>query len=178
VRLRPVADADVPAITAAVQDPEIPRWTRVPSPYGTEDAREWQRIADAGRVAGTDLALLIVDADDDGLLGSAGLHGVSPESGRCSAGYWVAAEARGRGVATRALRLLCEFAFDRLGMARIELWIDLDNPASIGVAERAGFQREGLMRSFMEINGERRDMWMYSLLPDDPRQALLPHRRR
>jgi [ribosomal protein S5]-alanine N-acetyltransferase len=169
VRLRPIADADIPRVVAALQDPEIPRWTRVPSPYGEEDAREWQRLAAEGQEAATDLALLIVDAEDDRLLGAIGLHGMAPYTGRCYAGYWLAADARGRGAATHALRLLCEFAFDRLGIARIELWIDPENPASIAVAERMGFQREGLMRSFLEVKGERRDMWMYSLLPEDLR---------
>ena len=52
-------------------------------------------------------------------------------------------------------------------MKRIELWIEPSNVASLTVAERAGFTREGLLRSFMEIGGERRDMLMYSLLPGD-----------
>ena len=85
----------------------------------------------------------------------------------CSAGYWVAAPARGRGVATRAIRLLCAFAFAELGAKRVELWIEPVNAASLRVAEAAGFHREGLLRSFMHVGGERRDMLMYSLLPSD-----------
>jgi RimJ/RimL family protein N-acetyltransferase len=103
------------------------------------------------------------------VLGASGLHGFSPNTGRCYVGYWLAADARGRGLITRALRLLCEFAFGQLGVARIELWADPANSASIAVAERLGFQREGLMHSFLEVKGERRDMWTYSLLQDDPR---------
>jgi ribosomal-protein-alanine N-acetyltransferase len=169
VRLRLVAEADLPAIVVAAQDPEIPRWTRVPSPYGEEDAREWQRSSAAGQEAGTDLHLLIVDAEDDRLLGAIGMHEISRQRGTCTVGYWLAAEARGRGVATRALRLLCEFAFEQLEVVRIELAVDPGNAASIGVAERAGFRREGLLRSFIEIKGKRRDVLMYSLLPTDAR---------
>jgi [ribosomal protein S5]-alanine N-acetyltransferase len=167
VRLRLIADADIPAIVAAVQDPDIPRFTRVPDPYGEGDARLWQRTAATGLAAGTDLATLVVDEEDGTLLGSAGLHNLDPESGRCSAGYWVAAEARGRGVARRALTLLCRYGFGELGVERIESWIEPDNAASRGVAETVGFHREGLLRSFMHIGGKRRDMLMYSLLPDD-----------
>jgi RimJ/RimL family protein N-acetyltransferase len=167
VRLRLVTDADIPAIVEAVQDPEIPRYTRVPSPYGEHDARHWQRTATTGLAAGTDLAALVVDADDGRLLGAVGLHNLDPASGRCSAGYWVAAAERGRGVAGRALTLLCRYAFTELDAKRIELWIEPANAASLGVAETVGFHREGLLRSFMPIGETRRDMLMYSLLPQD-----------
>jgi ribosomal-protein-alanine N-acetyltransferase len=167
IRLRLMADADVADVVAAVQDPEIPRYTTVPHPYGEEEARQWRRMASTGIEGGTDLPTLIVDAEGGGLLGAVGIHGVDPASGRCSAGYWVAARARGRGVASRGLRLLCRYAFDELDVQRVELWIDPDNSASLGVAEAVGFTREGLLRSFMPIQGVRRDMLMYSLLPQE-----------
>jgi RimJ/RimL family protein N-acetyltransferase len=167
VRLRPIADADLPGIVEAVQDPDIPRFTTVPEPYGEQEARLWQRTAAAGLRTGTDLALLIVDEADGALLGSVGLHNLDPESGRCSAGYWIAAPARGQGVARRALKLLCGFAFAELGVERVELWIEPVNAASLRVASAVGFHREGLLRSFMPVGGERRDMLMYSLLPED-----------
>ena len=67
----------------------------------------------------------------------------------------------------RGLRLLCRYAFDELDVKRVELWIEPGNGASLRVAEAAGFRREGLLRSFMHIGGRRRDMLMYSLLPND-----------
>jgi [ribosomal protein S5]-alanine N-acetyltransferase len=167
VRLRLVADADLPAIVEAVQDPEIPRWTAVPRPYGEGDARHWVRSAAVGLQAGTDLVAVIADASDDRVLGAAGLHGLDPATGRCHAGYWVAAEARRRGVASGALHLLCAYGFERLQVKRVELWIDPENSASLGVAEAVGFRREGLLRSFIPIQGRRRDMLMYSLLPGE-----------
>ena len=66
------------------------------------------------------------------------------------------------------MKLICGFAFADLGLRRIELWIEPENRASLAVAEAAGFVREGLLRSFMVIAGERRDMLMYSRLADDP----------
>ena len=169
VRLRLMSEADVPRVVEALQDPEIPRWTVVPSPYGEQDALQWLRASVAGVTGGTDLTALVVGADDDGLLGAVALHAISPEHGRCSAGYWLAAGARGRGVATRALGLLSRYAFDELAVHRIELWIDPENAPSLGVAERAGFVREGLLRSFRLVQGKRRDMLMYSLLRGDGR---------
>lgn len=167
VRLRLMTDADVPAVVDAIDDPLIPRFTTVPHPYGEAEARHFLRSGATGLSAGTDIATLITDADDDTVLGAAGIHNLDPETGRCSAGYWVAAEARGRGVATRAIRLISAFAFTELSAKRIELWIEPVNVASLRVAEAAGFKREGLLRSFMHVGGERRDMLMYSLLPTD-----------
>jgi RimJ/RimL family protein N-acetyltransferase len=167
IRLRLIADADLPAIVEAVQDPGIPRFTTVPQPYGHNEARLWQRTAAAGMRSGSALATVIVDAEDGTLLGSVGVHNIDPETGRCSAGYWVAAPARGRGVASRGLRLICSYAFTELGVQRIELWIEPENAPSLRVAEAVGFHREGLLRSFMHVGGERRDMLMYSLLPND-----------
>jgi [ribosomal protein S5]-alanine N-acetyltransferase len=167
VRLRLMADADVDTVVAAVQDPEIARRTTIPSPYGIDEAHQWLRTSAAGLAAGTDLATLIVDVEDGRLLGATGIHGLNPETGRCSGGYWVVAGERGRGVAARGLTLLCSYAFAELGAQRIELWIEPDNGASLAVAERVGFQREGLLRSYAQVAGTRRDMLMYSLLPED-----------
>jgi len=167
VALRLMSEADVPAIVAAVQDPEIPRYTRVPDSYGEEEARQWQRMASTGLRTGTELPTLVVDVADGRLLGAVGLHNLDLETGRCSAGYWVAAAERRRGVARRALMLLCAYAFAELDVKRIELWIEPGNAASLRVAESVGFSREGLLRSFMHIGGRRRDMLMYSLLPGE-----------
>ena len=169
VRLRPIAEADIDAVTAACQDPEIARYTTIPAPYERHHAREWMSASAAGIASGTDLGLLAVDAETGRLLGSVGLHSLDPVSGRCSSGYWIAREARGRGIAARALRLLCGFAFDELNVRRVELWIEPENAASRRVAGAVGFVCEGRLRSFMVINGARRDMLMYSLLPADLR---------
>ncbi len=169
VSLRLLTESDLPAVIEAVGDPLIPRYTTVPDPYGDREARQWQRSSSQGIATGTDLATVIIDADDGQLLGAVGLHGIDSAGGRCSAGYWLAAAARGKGLATRAVRLLCQYAFADLAVARIELWIEPENTASLAVAERVGFEREGLMRSFMPIRDVRRDMLMYSLLPNTVR---------
>ena len=106
VRLRLQTDSDAEAIVAACQDPEIPRWTRVPEPYGEAEARGWLEQEAQGRVRGELLGLLAVHPADDRLLGSVGIVHLDREERRCELGYWMAREGRGRGLATRAVRML------------------------------------------------------------------------
>jgi RimJ/RimL family protein N-acetyltransferase len=83
-------------------------------------------------------------------------------------GYWIARDARGRGVATEALKALCVWGVDTLALKRLELLTDPENTASQRVAEKAGFQREGILRSSLEYrDGTRRDSVIFSLLPQE-----------
>jgi len=141
--LRPKRLADADAITAACQDPEIPRWTFVPSPYSRADAEAYVTSSAADAANGKAIDLLAVDADDDTLLGSFGLMELDREPGYGEIGYWVAAEARGRGVATRGVRLLADWGRERLGLTHIDILPHKDNVASRRVAEKAGFRDTG-----------------------------------
>ncbi len=164
ITLRLHAEADVPAIVAACQDPEIPRWTRVPEAYGEEDARTWLRQEAVARGRGDLLGLVIVGQGDVPLLGSVGITRLDHEEARCELGYWLAREARGRGVATRAVRALSAWIFDNLRVDRIVICAEPANVASRRVAERAGFTFEGILRSYYVNKGVRRDAASYSLL--------------
>src|SRR5262249_55406713 len=88
-------------------------------------------------------------------------------SDRASVGYWLLPRARGKGFVTHALLLVARWAFDDVGVKRISLLADPRNTSSVGVAERAGFRREGVLRSWTDVNGERVDHVSYSLLPAD-----------
>ena len=79
--------------------------------------------------------------------------------------------ARGRGVITRALGLVARWAFDDLGIERLQLTTHVDNPASQRVAEKCGFQREGLLRKYGLQRGERVDLVMFARLPGDRAQS-------
>jgi RimJ/RimL family protein N-acetyltransferase len=140
VALRGLRSADIDALVIALQDPEIPRWTLVPSPYTRDDARAFLRFVNRGRAAGSRLALAIVDAADErALLGSVALNPIDWTQRAADVGYWVAAPARGRGVATRAVELIAGHAFGTLGLERLELRAQEANRASQAVAARAGF---------------------------------------
>jgi [ribosomal protein S5]-alanine N-acetyltransferase len=82
--------------------------------------------------------------------------------------YWTFPPFRGRGLASRAVRLVCAYAFAHLGVERIELYVETDNLASRGVARKAGFVEEGVLREYGRYGDERRDMVLYSRLPTDP----------
>ena len=156
---------DVPAVAVACQDDEIARWLAlVPQPYTEEHARFYVEeclVADDGR-----RPFAIADASTGEVVGSIDMHINRLQTGHV--GYWVAAQARGRGVAPDALRALSRWAFGSLGLGRIELVTDPENIASQRVAEKAGFQREGVLRSMLlNRDGSRRDGVMFSLLPED-----------
>lgn len=167
VRLRLPSDADVPRIVEACRDPEVTRYTTVPVNYKPEHTVEWMQRAMASLAAGTDLHTVISEADGSDVLGTISLHEINRIASRCVAGYLTGPWARGRGVTGRALRLLCGFAFTELRLARVELTIEPQNTASRATAASVGFREEGLLRSYMPIAGQRRDMLMYSLLPGD-----------
>jgi RimJ/RimL family protein N-acetyltransferase len=115
---------------------------------------------------GRGFALAIVDPGSDRPLGSIGCR-MARATGVADVGYWVAPDARGRGLATMALRTLTTWVFANLHPARIELLADPGNVASQRVAEKAGFSREGVLRSYHEHRGQRIDVVMFSLLPTD-----------
>jgi RimJ/RimL family protein N-acetyltransferase len=168
VALREWSDADAAALIAPLNEPEIARWTRVPSPYTRADAEEYLAGREPRRESGEELSLAIVSASTGELLGSIGVRVASRENLRAELGYLVFAPARGRGVATRAVRLLARYAFESLGLRRVEILTAAGNPASQRVAEKAGFTREGVLRSYMDNKGERLDMVAWSLLPEEP----------
>jgi RimJ/RimL family protein N-acetyltransferase len=167
--LRPPEERDVPAIVEACQDVEIARWIPVPVPYTEDHARQFvaerpERWNDADR---GEMTFAVTDAVDDRLLGMIGLH--ARDSTMREIGYWTAPWARGRGVTTAAARMVCEFAFDVLGLQRIEWWAGVGNDGSWRVVEKLGFTREGTCRSRLPHRGERLDAWVGGLLAGELR---------
>lgn len=165
--LRPWRDSDLRALVAACQDPEISRWTRVPANYTESDARLYLRQRHDTAFAGLAAAFAIVRAPDCELLGSIALMRIVWEHRRAEVGYWLAREARGEGHATRAVGLISRWGFQALGLERISLLAATGNGASQRVAERSGFTREAVLRSYMARAGERQDMVAYALMSSD-----------
>jgi RimJ/RimL family protein N-acetyltransferase len=163
IALRPPAPGDIHAILEACQDPEIPRWTRVPKPYTREHAVEFLERSTRTWKQGTDAPFVIVDATTGELLGAIGVHRLGGEDDGPEVGYWIKREARGRGVATRALQLVTDWAGRELGV-RLLLQADVRNAASRRVAEKARFQyvRD---REAPDGCGECETMAVYELSP-------------
>jgi RimJ/RimL family protein N-acetyltransferase len=162
--LRPWRDSDLKPLVSACQDPEIPRWTRVPADYGEADGRRYLQQRYDMAFAGLAAAFAIVRAPDGELLGSISLMSIAWEHQRAEVGYWLAREARGEGHASRAVQLICAWGFQALGLERISLLASTENGASQRVAERAGFEREAILRSYMPHATERHDMVSFALL--------------
>lgn len=147
VTLRPWHPDDAQAVFDACQDPLIALHTYVPVPYNMEHATGFIASCTEAQARGSTAAgFAIVDAATDRVLGS--MSRFPLDRHRASFGYWLAPEARGRGVATRALRLIADWTLATTEAIRLELYTDLDNPASGRVAERAGFTREGVRRAW------------------------------
>lgn len=171
VLLRPWREADAPATFLAFGDPVVQRfsWPQAP-PATEEDTRRYFAELEQARLLGEELNLALVPPGDrEAVLGGGSLYDVRLEQGCASVGYWLAPRARGRGVATHAVRLLARWAFAELGLARLEVTCSLDNGASQRVAQRCGFAREGLLRSHVPVTGGRRDTVIYGLLPGELR---------
>ena len=142
ITLRAHRPPDVDALVAICQDPAIPRWTRVPQPYTRADAEGWIAGVELDLAAGTAINWLAVDEDDE-VLASIAVQDIRRAEGVGEIGYWVAAHARGRGVATRAVRLASDWALGELGLNTIEIMTHEDNAASQGVARAAGYAETG-----------------------------------
>ena len=138
--LREWREADVEPAVIATADPEIPRWTPIPVDNTAENIRAFlDSPLDGGA------RLVIADPETDALIGSIGIVAVDEQSGYGEIGYWVSAEHRRRGVATRSVRLLAEWALSERGLREVGLQIDPRNANSRGVAEKAGFRFAGVI---------------------------------
>ena len=160
-------DDDVDAITDHCQDPAVQAWTVVPAPYERQHAVDFVAAVENGWGSGAELTWAI--RLDGALVGMIGLRTQPVRSAEI--GYWLASEARGRGVMHRAVVAVVDHAFDPdgLGLDRLEWRAFHGNEASRRVAERAGFRVEGLVRGEGLQRGVRRDSWVGTLLRTDPR---------
>ena len=164
--LRPWRRADAPALLAACQDPEIARWVTIPQPYLGADADAFIESAIAMWQDGTGAPFAIVDAATDQLLGAATRFG--PDGHQATFGLWLVPQARGRGIGTRTIRSLAEWTFATTAAFRLDVFIMVGNDASGRMVERAGFQREGVLRAWdLHHAGIPVDCVAYSRLRSD-----------
>ncbi|MHA7281510.1 GNAT family N-acetyltransferase [Arthrobacter sp. TMS2-4] len=172
VTLRRVEDRDAGMVRDLATDPYVPLIGTLPFQAGREEALDYI-IRQRGRhPEGAGFSFAIADARTDQALGVIGLWLRDYPLGRGQAGYAVAPGARGRGTASDALRALVLFAWTLPGLHRVELHIEPWNAASIGVARRAGFSYEGLLGSYLEIGGERRDLASYAVIRTAPPETV------
>jgi RimJ/RimL family protein N-acetyltransferase len=167
VILRPFRFEDAALVQSVASDPLIPLITTVPASGDLADARAYIERQHDRLASGEGYSFAIADAATSAAVGQIGLWLRNYSDGRASAGYWVASEFRHRGYVTAALTALSRWGLSIAGIHRLELYVEPWNEGSWRAAERAGYRREGLLRSWQPVGHDRRDMYMYSLLPQD-----------
>ena len=163
-RLRAFADADVRLIQEASRDALIPLISTVPTIESESEALDYinrQRLRLTER---SGYSFAIADRSTNQAVGQIGLWIKNIDDGRASVGYWVAPSRRRQGVAQSALGILTRWAMSQGAVHRIELYVEPWNEGSWRAAEHCGYEREGLLRSWQDVGGVRKDMYMYALI--------------
>ena len=172
VALRPAAERDIPDVLVAHdQDPRLysDRGLKRP-PTGAELGREIEAAPEL-RAAGTFETLTILEGDSDECRGQIYVYDIDWDHARAAVGVWLAPGARGRGLASGALRLAARWLFDEWQLERIELTTLPGNEAMIRAARACGFTEEGVLRERERERGRRLDIMILSLLPGDGPKA-------
>ncbi|MGW0392822.1 GNAT family N-acetyltransferase [Streptomyces sp. NPDC003042] len=170
LELRPFAAQDEDEVYAAAQDPDIQRWTMVPSPYERAHARSFVgESVPAGWREDTGYSFAVRLGPRGPLVAAVGVH-VHEAFGTKSheIGYWATKEHRGRGYMAEAVSAVARWAFTEVGAVRLEWRAEVGNAGSRAVAEKAGFRFEGTLRAALpHRDGTSRDCWVGALLPSD-----------
>lgn len=166
LELRTFIPGDTDEVYAACQDPEIQRWTTIPSPYARVDAEGFTgRIVHDGWRDDTEYSFAVRPRGGGPLLAAVALH--HPRAGAWEVGFWTAKEHRGHGYMTESVLAVARWAFTDLGCTRLEWRAEVGNTGSRTVAEKSGFTIEGVLRAGLPNKGVLRDCWVGSLLPSD-----------
>jgi len=166
VSVRPLRPGDEAALLEERLDPESQRWATSTRLWTAQDVRVFVAGTAAAWLSGNEARFAIVDAATGTCAGSLGLRVSVPTFRIAEIGYGLRPDWRGRGLTTRAVRLVSNWAFYRAGLARLELGAAVDNAASRRVAGRAGFRPEGIARMRLPTStGGRTDEARYGLLP-------------
>jgi RimJ/RimL family protein N-acetyltransferase len=166
--LRPPTADDIDAIFAACQDPDIQRFTSVPSPYARTDAEDFVRLVAEWWADGSQAVWTVYEQDV--LVGAVGLHHI--DQGAAEIGYWGVAERRGRGILGEASRAVTDWGFGTLGLVRQSWRAVAGNVPSARLARSLGFRYEGTMRQAFVHGAHRDDGWIAGLLASDDRSPV------
>ena len=165
VRIRPYESRDAGALFEAVVESraELSRWMDWAHPaYALSDSRAWIEAAIAKFAAGREFDFVIERAGR--FTGGCGLNDVAEGNHRANLGYWVRTSAARSGVASAAAEELARWAWANTELSRLEVVVDVDNAASLRVAEKVGAVREGVLRRRIRTHGVLRDAVMHALL--------------
>ena len=167
-RMDTPAASDTADLVAAFQDPDIALWN--PAGGGEISAEERAPLWIASRATwSSDHASWVVRDVDGSVIGQVSLHHLDLESGNGEIGYWIVARARGRGIGAAAVEAATRYAFDVLGLHRVELFHAVENEPSCRLALRCGYPVEGTLRqAYAYGDGVRHDEHLHARLRTDP----------
>ena len=168
--IRPYREEDAGALYEAVRESlsEVSRWLPwCHENYSIEESREFIGSRAEASQGGEWYSFAVFKEDGGRFLGGVGINFINRVHQMGNLGYWVRTSAAGSGIATKATRLVARFAFEQLGLQRIEIVAAVGNIASQRVAEKAGAIREGVLRKRLLIRGESQDAVMFSLVRED-----------
>ncbi len=159
--LRPFRKGDEESLQRNINNRKIYMYTlRIPYPYTLKHARDWVRKCySQSRKKRPGELNFGIDINGE-LAGGVGLANI--EQHKAEIGYWLAEQHWGKGIMTRAVRLVCSFGVNELNLRRIYAPVFVDNKASARVLEKAGFSREGLMRKLEKKDGRLIDAFTYA----------------
>ena len=170
ITVRPLRAADIPAEYEAVCEsiPEVSAWMAWCHPgYTIEETTAFIMSREEAWKNDTDYGFGIFDAETKKFLGGIGLNFINRVHNCANLGYWVRSSSTGRGVASRATRLVARYGLEHLGFQRIEILSAVGNFASQRAAEKAGALREAVLRKRLFVKGEPADAVLYSLVAED-----------
>jgi RimJ/RimL family protein N-acetyltransferase len=166
VVLRELREGDRAVVISTMRDPLVAQWLNMPREPGDRDFDSLLRLAHNGRLTGDRYDFAVTEAGADVSLGA--VIASRRHRDNYEVAYLAGSPGRGRGLMTRAVRLVCDWLF-REGVGRIELRTHPENEPSQRLAERCGFQPEGRERKSIWLHGRRADAIVWSLLPEDAR---------
>jgi RimJ/RimL family protein N-acetyltransferase len=170
VVLRPLGEEDYDALKVAMDDPDVTRFTGSRGEISESEARQWMRT----RKDQTDrLDLAIVEKATGETVGEAVLNEWSPKDESCGFRILIGPAGQNRGLGSEATRLTVGYAFEELGLHRVELNVFAFNPRARRAYEKAGFVVEGVRRHALLWDGERYDDLMMSVLAPEWKAAAL-----
>ena len=167
ITLRKPEERDIIPLYEGVQDPLIPKFTRIPANYQIANAEHYVKERSPNSFSmRTELQLAL--EYDGKFAGALSFHTLDLEEAKAEIGYWITTEVRGKGVATSAVRLLTEYGFETIGFHRIEALVVESNVPSLKVLKNAGYIQEGIMRDkCLQDDGTRQDMVLFSAIRTD-----------
>jgi RimJ/RimL family protein N-acetyltransferase len=165
VLLRPWVPEDVDAVVDGFGHPSVTQWFPVEVPFTKAAASAFVEAAGAAWLADECATFAVIDVETGVAVGGVDVDEIDWAARSGDVGYWLAASARGRGLATRAVRLVARWALADLGLTRLTLLAEPENTASLAVATRTGFRREyGTVADTDWRDGRRREFVVFSVV--------------